>query len=74
MQSLKDSLPNLSMENQSIYKWWEIHGKEWSCEFSQVCIEHREICHNWELRDEQSKLLADYLEATLLLVECMNRS
>jgi len=40
----------------------------------QVCIDYRNIGHDWQFTKEQIKLLNQYYEANLLLVECMNRS
>jgi NACHT domain len=37
-----------------------------------VMIEHRDIGHEWNLTDTQEALLADYLDATRLLQDCLN--
>ncbi|MCL1490209.1 MAG: hypothetical protein M1G31_05535 [Pseudanabaena sp. Salubria-1] len=40
----------------------------------QICIDRRNIGHDWQFTKEQAKLLKQYYEANILLVECMNRS
>lgn len=71
MQSLIFQLPR---DEERFYLMWTINGKEWTKKLRQVCIDHRNICHDWQFTDEQVKLLNQYYEANLLLVECMNRS
>jgi predicted NACHT family NTPase len=71
LEALKDNLPN----NKEIFsQWWENYGNKWQCELRQVCIDHRNIGHDWQFTKEQLELLNQYYAANLLLVECMNRS
>jgi predicted NACHT family NTPase len=71
LEVLKDRLPSWNV-NQS--QWWETNGKEWIGEFRQVCIDLRNIDHDWQFTDKQVNLLLKYYRANHLLVECMNRS
>ena len=70
LQALEDRLP----DNQDFYQWWDNHSRTWVSELLQVCIDRRNIGHDWQFTYEQVKLLEQYYEANLLLVDCMNRS
>ncbi|MFN5389065.1 MAG: NACHT C-terminal helical domain 2-containing protein, partial [Pseudanabaena sp.] len=59
---------------ENIYDWWKNHGEKWIRELQQVCIDRRNISHDWEFTKEQLELLNQYYAANLLLVECMNLS
>ncbi|CAN1213405.1 Signal transduction protein [Tumidithrix helvetica PCC 7403] len=71
LQALKSKLPT---NREEFYQWWKNHGEEWRYELRQVCIDLRNICHDWQFTAEQVKLLEKYYEANLFLVECMNCS
>ncbi|PZU95372.1 MAG: hypothetical protein DCE90_12545 [Pseudanabaena sp.] len=71
LKALERRLPD---DREEFYQWWDNHGEEWSDELRQVCIDRRNIGHNWQFTKEQVKLLEQYYEANLLLVRCMNRS
>jgi len=74
LQVLKDRLPNPESNHKIRSQWWKTNGEEWTHELRQVCIDHRNIGHDWQFTDEQKELLKQYYAANLLLVECMNRS
>jgi predicted NACHT family NTPase len=46
----------------------------WIPKFRDICIDRRNIGHDWQFTNEQIELLKQYYAANLLLVECMNRS
>ena len=46
----------------------------WKNKLRQVCIDYRNIGHDWQFTKEQAELLNQYYAANLLLIECMNRS
>jgi predicted NACHT family NTPase len=71
LQVLQSRIPS---NREEFYEWWKHHGEEWTRELRQVCIDRRNIGHDWQFTDEQVKLLEQYYAANLLLVECMNRS
>jgi len=71
LQALKSQIPS---DQKEFSQWWENHGEEWIRELRQVCIDRRNIGHDWQFTKEQDKLLEQYYAANLLLVECMNRS
>jgi predicted NACHT family NTPase len=70
-KALQSKLPT---DQEEFYQWWGNHGEAWTKELRQVCIDRRNIGHDWQFTDEQLKLLNQYYAANLLLVECMNRS
>ncbi len=71
LQALNSQIPS---ELEEFYQWWGHHGKEWIRELRQVCIDLRNIGHDWQFTDEQAELLDQYYAANFLLVGCMNRS
>ena len=73
LQALKSQLP-IEIDRGDLYQYWEINGEEWRNELRQVCIDRRNIGHDWQFTKEQAELLNQYYEANLLLVQCMNRS
>ncbi|MFM7600526.1 MAG: NACHT domain-containing protein, partial [Pseudanabaena sp.] len=71
LEALKSKIPD---NREDINAWWRNHGEEWKKELRQVCIDRRNIGHDWQFTNEQMELLNQYYAANLLLVECMNRS
>ncbi len=71
LQSIKDNLPK---SREDFYQWWDNNGVEYVRELRKVCIDRRNIGHDWQFTKEQVELLNQYYAANLLLVECMNRS
>ncbi|MFN5304344.1 MAG: NACHT C-terminal helical domain 2-containing protein [Pseudanabaena sp.] len=71
LQSLKDRL----LESQEKgYQWWQNNGDQWLRDLWRICIDHRNIGHDWQFTKKQVDILNQYYAANLLLVECMNRS
>jgi predicted NACHT family NTPase len=71
LQKLQSQLPS---DREEFDQWWEVHGEKWTHNLQQVCIDRRNIGHDWQFTKEQVELLNQYYAANLLLVECMNRS
>ncbi len=74
LQNLKDMLPKHDIDDKDLYLWCQINIERWIDDLRQICIDHRNIGHNWQLTEEENKLLEQYYAAKLLLGECMNRS
>jgi hypothetical protein len=68
-----DSLPDSSSKTRKTFKqWWTTHGYEWTDDLRQVMITYRDIGHDWQFTNEQKKLLQQYYDANLLLIQCLN--
>ena len=52
--------------------WVRSTGEKWKEQLKTVMIKYRNIGHDWQFNDEQKKLLKQYYDANLLLVECLN--
>ena len=65
LQALKSKLP---IDREEFSQWWRNHGEEWTKELRQVCIDRRNIGHDWQFTKEQVELLKQYYAANLLLV------
>ena len=82
LQSFQNRLSNpddYRLSNPDDYRQihqWRVNNNEneWTQELRQVCIDLRNIGHDWQFTDEQVELLEQYYASNLLLVECMNRS
>jgi predicted NACHT family NTPase len=73
-QALQALKSKITYNPEDIDEWWENHGEEWTKELRKVCIDRRNIGHDWQFTDEQVELLKKYYAANLFLIECMNRS
>jgi predicted NACHT family NTPase len=73
LQQIKDRLPDTSPENRNNFNaWWKENGRVWTEELRAITIEHRNIGHDWQFSEEQEKLLQQYYDANMLLVDCLN--
>ncbi len=73
-ERLEEFRYKLIVNRYKFLHWSKNHGEEWINELRQLCIDRRNIGHDWQFTDEQVELLNQYYAANLLLVECMNRS
>jgi len=53
--------------NYSCDQWWNDNGEQWINQLRQICIDHRNIGHDWQFTKEQKELLKRYYIANLLL-------
>lgn len=74
LQLLSDKLPNIEENTKHFSRWWHINGDAWNKELRQICIDQRNVGHDWQFTNNQVELLEQYYSANLLLVDCMNRS
>jgi len=73
LQELKDELPAASQENRDQFRtWWNTNGQVWTEKLRARMIEHRKTDHNWQFSQKQKRLLQQYCDANLLLVNCLN--
>jgi predicted NACHT family NTPase len=57
---------------EAFRQWWTEQGKNWSAQWRQVMIEHRNIGHDWQFTQAQKEKLQQYYDANRLLVDCLN--
>jgi predicted NACHT family NTPase len=68
LKLLREQLPE-----QEIYKqWWEANGLNWTKQLKSLMIEHLNIGYNWQFNSTQKRLLQQYYDANMLLVDCLN--
>ncbi len=71
LREIKDKLPYI--DSWEGYKqWWKDNGQTWIDQLSAVMIQYRNIGHNWQFTRTQEKLLQQYYDANILLVDCLN--
>jgi predicted NACHT family NTPase len=77
LEQLKAQLhkPRYNIISNIISKmWWQVKGKTWIRRLRAVMIQYRNIGHDWQLSDQQKKVLRQYYDANKLLVDCLNSS
>ena len=72
LQQLKAQLPAPDSDRDKFKQWWQANGQDWTNKLRSVMIENRNIGHDWQLGEQQKKLLSQYYDANKLLVDCMN--
>lgn len=68
LQQLKEQLPNWN----ALQQWWKDNGQDWTEQLRAVMIKHCNIGHDWQLSNNQKKLLKQYYDANVFLVSCLN--
>jgi len=53
-------------------EWWKSHGINWIEELRELMIKHRNIGHDWGFNPNQKQLMQVYINANILLVDCLN--
>lgn len=72
LQELKDESPDPDKNIENFNRWWEANGQAWTEQLRAVMIQYRDIGHDWQFSDEQKKVLKQYYDTNLFLVECLN--
>jgi predicted NACHT family NTPase len=73
LEQLHYQLPSPFTSWTEIKSWQQSKSKQaWTEQLRDVMIEHRNIGHDWQFSTEQKKLLNQYYDANLFLVECLN--
>ncbi|MBD2667360.1 putative signal transduction protein with Nacht domain [Richelia sinica FACHB-800] len=75
LQELKELLPDW-MDTWEIYyqEWWQVEGQSWIEKMRDATIKYSNIGHDWKFSDKQKKLLKQYYDANMLLLDCLNQS
>jgi predicted NACHT family NTPase len=71
LQQLKEQLPAPDSDREKFKQWWQVNGQDWTEKLRAVMIKHRNIGHDWQLSEQQKKLLSQYYDTNKLLVDCM---
>ena len=72
LQEHKKRLPDLDSHEWKFWQWWKANGQAWVEQLRAMLIKHRDIGYDWQFSHEQKKLLRQYHDANLLLVNCLN--
>ena len=68
---LKKQLPPLEQENSHILAWWKNQGQEWVDKFREILINHRNICYDWRLDEQEKEFWNLFYNGNVFLVECL---
>lgn len=69
---LRELLPNVNQDKQTLRKWWQAEGKTWVEELRDVTIDYCQIGYDWQLYFDDWKILEQYWDANKLLLDCLN--
>lgn len=69
---MKEDLPNIDRGEDYLTEWWQTKGKIWESKFEDILIEHRQFGYHWQFNSSQEKILKQYYEANLLLVNSLH--
>jgi predicted NACHT family NTPase len=72
LQEHKKRLPDLDTHDWKFWQWWQANGQAWAEQLRAMLIKHRDIGYDWQFSHEQKKLLRQYHDGNLLLVNCLN--
>ena len=51
--------------------WWKNQGQEWVDKFREILINHRNICYDWRLDEQEKELWNLFYNGNVFLVECL---
>ena len=76
LQTLKESLPQLDEEYQSLNQWEKTHRHNWVAQVKVLIVAGQEISEgHWQsINEDKQYLLKQYYEANLLLLDCMKEA
>jgi predicted NACHT family NTPase len=76
LQTLKESLPQLDEEHQSLNEWEKTHRHNWVAQVKVLIVAGQEISEgHWQtFNEDKQHLLKQYYEANLLLLDCMKEA
>ncbi|MCC5640291.1 NACHT domain-containing NTPase [Nostoc sp. CHAB 5844] len=74
LQKLKDQLSCDESDKEAHTHWWQQNSQVWVEKLRTLMIQYRNIGHDWQLSKSQKKLLQQYYDANLLLVDCLKSS
>jgi predicted NACHT family NTPase len=72
LYDLKNELPHVDEDKQSLNLWWLLHGAVWIEKLRSIMINDCQIGYNWEFNLEEYKLIEQYWNACQLILDCMN--
>jgi hypothetical protein len=52
--------------------WWKANSQAWTEQLRALMIKYRNIGHNWQFSKRQKKLIRQYYDANLFLVDCLH--
>ncbi|MBD1919763.1 DUF4297 domain-containing protein [Microcoleus sp. FACHB-831] len=72
LKKLKEQLPTIDRGQDNFENWWQSNGQTWTEQLRKVMIEHRNVGHDRQFREEQKEKLKHYYDTNKLLVNCLN--
>ncbi|MDJ0658556.1 MAG: NACHT domain-containing NTPase [Crocosphaera sp.] len=70
-KKLKQQLPDLEQEKDTLLNWWKTQGQAWVDNFRTLLINHRNICYDWQLNEQEKELWTRFYNGNVFLVQCL---
>ncbi|MEA5567550.1 NACHT domain-containing NTPase [Anabaena sp. UHCC 0399] len=74
LQKLKKQLPCTESNSEKFYFWWQKNSIFWEQAVRRNFIKYRNIGYDWDLNNQEIKLLQAYFNANKLITDCLERS
>ncbi|BAY74879.1 NACHT domain family protein [Nostoc linckia NIES-25] len=74
LQKLKRELPKLNENEEKFKVWWQVNSQAWNEKLRTMMMKQYTTVQHWQFSPDQMKLLEQYKEANILLVNCLNNS
>ncbi|MBD2503741.1 NACHT domain-containing protein [Anabaena azotica] len=71
LQKLRKKLPSTESNIDNLRCWWLDNGKNWRNQLSNTLIKYRNIGHDWQFNEQESKLIQKYFNANKLIIDCL---
>lgn len=71
LQQLKEELP-ITQSQENLLIWWHSQGSNWIKRLRDTIIKYRNICHDWQLNQQQQQTLQLYYDANRFLLDYLD--
>ena len=71
LNNLKNQLLNEAEDSKKLLNWWKVNANNWIKQFRNLVIEYRFIGKDWQFNQQELKILNDYYNNYLFLVNCL---
>ncbi|MBW4545436.1 MAG: NACHT domain-containing NTPase [Symplocastrum torsivum CPER-KK1] len=72
LHQLKELIPDINSDKEILKQWYEDESQAWTEQLRAMMVEHRNIGQDWQFNEQHKKLLQQYYNANLLLLQCLN--
>jgi predicted NACHT family NTPase len=74
LSDLKEQIPAWEGNEKAHHEWWKVNREKWAEQLKTIIIQYRSLGYDWQLSEQQKKLLQLYYDANLLLIRGFNET